>query len=115
MGNANIEVGNCKFTELYFAGDDETAVVHEAPGVTKWGEFTAQCYLNAASDSCGHPFCDQMVLEASGGGLARCAVLCCADFLCPVEVGRLQTCSCQFNLAAYAVACMHACMCIPCT
>lgn len=24
-------------------------------------------YLNAASDSCGHPFCDQMVLEASGG------------------------------------------------
>lgn len=24
-------------------------------------------YLNAASDSCGHPFCDQMVLSAAGG------------------------------------------------
>ncbi len=24
-------------------------------------------YMNAGSDSCGHPFCDQMVLEASGG------------------------------------------------
>jgi hypothetical protein len=62
MGNANIEVSNCKITESWF-----DFPVEEAPGVTKLGEYRAQCYLNAASDSCGHPFCDQMVLESSGG------------------------------------------------
>lgn len=62
MGNSNIEVGTCKFRQYWF-----NEPVPEAPGVAKYGEFSVQCYLNAASDSCGHPFCDQMVLSASGG------------------------------------------------
>jgi hypothetical protein len=42
MGNSNIEVGNCKFMEWYFAGAPDTAPVHEAPGVWKYGEFIVQ-------------------------------------------------------------------------
>jgi hypothetical protein len=39
MGNANIEVGNCKFLEFYFPEDQ---YVMEAPGVSKMGEFSVQ-------------------------------------------------------------------------
>jgi hypothetical protein len=39
MGNANIEVGNCKFLEQYFPEDQ---YVMEAPGVFKLGEFSVQ-------------------------------------------------------------------------
>jgi len=62
LGSSATEVGNCKFNEYMFERE-----IEEAPGVSKMGEFTVQCYLNAASETCGGPFCEQMVLTASGG------------------------------------------------
>jgi hypothetical protein len=37
MGNSNIEVGTCKFRQYWFGEP-----VAEAPGVTKYGEFSVQ-------------------------------------------------------------------------
>lgn len=62
LGSSALEVGTCKFNDYLFS-----TPIEEAPGVSKYGEFTAQCYLNAASESCDGPMCDQMVLTIQGG------------------------------------------------
>jgi len=76
-----LKVGTCDWDiDIYKCGADSTVDNSNADawvdcvqpitmdnGASKVGTAWGTCYLNADSESCGHPFCDKMVLSFQGG------------------------------------------------